>query len=105
MKRIGATISLENFYMSTSADRARLLIKQIGPKKVSLHGGNYDRWKSVSKGAIRVSTEAIDVLVKIYPSTHCGLLAETPHRRLGKQAQISTKPVQNYAIKTRDSDH
>ncbi|ENY9928011.1 DNA-binding protein [Pseudomonas aeruginosa] len=53
--------------MSTSADRARLLIKQIGPKKVSLHGGDYERWKSVSKGAIRVSTEEIDVLVKIYP--------------------------------------
>ncbi|HBP5995062.1 TPA: DNA-binding protein [Pseudomonas aeruginosa] len=53
--------------MNTSADRARLLIKKIGPKKVSLHGGDYERWKSVSKGAIRVSTEEIDVLVKIYP--------------------------------------
>lgn len=53
--------------MSTTADRARLLIKRIGPKKVSLHGGDYERWKSVSKGAIRVSTEEIDVLVAIYP--------------------------------------
>lgn len=53
--------------MNTAADRARLLIKQLGPKKVSLHGGDYERWKSVSKGAIRVSTEEIDVLVKIYP--------------------------------------
>lgn len=43
------------------------MIKQLGPKKVSLHGGDYERWKSVSKGAIRVSTEEIDVLVKIYP--------------------------------------
>ncbi|HFH4081705.1 TPA: DNA-binding protein [Pseudomonas aeruginosa] len=54
--------------MSTSANRARLLIKKIGPKKVSLHGGDYERWKSVSKGSIRVSTEEIDVLVKIFPS-------------------------------------
>jgi hypothetical protein len=53
--------------MSTSADRARLLIKVLGPKKTSEHGGSYDRWRSISKGAIRVSTEEIDVLVAIYP--------------------------------------
>ncbi len=53
--------------MTTAADRARLLIKQIGPKKTSAYGGDYQRWKSVSKGAVRVSTEEIDVLVKIYP--------------------------------------
>nr|WP_043254325.1 hypothetical protein [Pseudomonas knackmussii] len=53
--------------MSTAADRARLLIKMIGPKKASLQGGDYERWKSVSKGAVRVSTEEIDVLVQIYP--------------------------------------
>ena len=55
------------FYMSTSADRARLLIKQLGPKKVSAYGGEYERWKSVSKGAVRVSTEEVDVLVKVFP--------------------------------------
>ncbi|WP_443191998.1 DNA-binding protein [Pseudomonas indica] len=43
------------------------MIKQIGPKKTSAYGGDYQRWKSVSKGAVRVSTEEIDVLVKIYP--------------------------------------
>lgn len=54
--------------MKTSADRARLLIKTIGPKRASeLGGGRHDRWLSVSKGAVRVSTEEIDVLVKIYP--------------------------------------
>jgi hypothetical protein len=51
----------------TTADRARLLVKLLGPKKTSLHGGDYDRWRSISKGAIRVSTEEIDVLVKLYP--------------------------------------
>jgi len=43
------------------------LIKLLGPKKTSLHGGDYDRWRSISKGAIRVSTEEVDVLVKLYP--------------------------------------
>ncbi|CDF85673.1 hypothetical protein PKB_4348 [Pseudomonas knackmussii B13] len=63
----GNNFSGINFYMSTAADRARLLIKMIGPKKASLQGGDYERWKSVSKGAVRVSTEEIDVLVQIYP--------------------------------------
>lgn len=55
------------FYMTTAADRARLLLKKLGPKKTSEHGGDYERWRSVSKGIVRVSTEEIDVLVKIYP--------------------------------------
>ncbi|MDH0894716.1 DNA-binding protein [Pseudomonas sp. GD03985] len=53
--------------MSTAADRARLLIKKLGPKKASTYGGDYERWKSVSKGAVRVSTEEIDVLVDVFP--------------------------------------
>lgn len=56
------------FYMTSSADRARLLIKKLGPKRASEIGnGDHDRWKSVSKGAVRVSTDEIDVLVKVYP--------------------------------------
>lgn len=54
--------------MNSSADRARVLIKKLGPKKASEIGnGDHDRWKSVSKGAVRVSTEEIDVLVKAFP--------------------------------------
>ncbi|WP_445261305.1 DNA-binding protein [Pseudomonas sp. RL_15y_Pfl2_60] len=54
--------------MTTSADRARALIKKLGPKKASeLGNGDHDRWKSVSKGAVRVTTDEIDVLVKAYP--------------------------------------
>lgn len=53
--------------MEKAADRARLLIKKLGPKKASTYGGEYERWKSVSKGAVRVSTEEIDVLVEVYP--------------------------------------
>ncbi len=54
-------------YRMTAADRARLLLKKLGPKKTSEHGGDYERWRSVSKGVVRVSTEEIDVLVKIFP--------------------------------------
>ncbi|HFX0812687.1 TPA: DNA-binding protein [Pseudomonas aeruginosa] len=53
--------------MESSADRARKLIKMIGPKKASEYGGDYERWRNVSKGAVRVSSEEIDVLVSIYP--------------------------------------
>ena len=55
-------------YMETMADRARALLKKVGPKKAhEVGGGNYDRWRSVSKGAVRVSTEEIDVLVQLFP--------------------------------------
>ncbi|WIF66898.1 DNA-binding protein [Metapseudomonas otitidis] len=54
--------------MTRSADRARLLIKQIGPKKLSvLSDTEHSRWLNVSKGAVRVSSEEIDVLVQLYP--------------------------------------
>ncbi len=45
-----------------------MLIKTVGPKKLSqLSGTDHSRWLNVSKGAVRVSTEEIDVLVKLYP--------------------------------------
>lgn len=50
-----------------TADRARKLLKVLGPKKTSEFGGDYERWRSVSKGIVRVTTEEIDVLVQIYP--------------------------------------
>lgn len=62
----------------TTAYRARLLVKLLGPKKTSLHGGDYDRWRSISKGAIRVSTEEVDVLVKLYPQYALWLVTGNP---------------------------
>ncbi len=53
--------------MKGSADRARALLKTIGPKKASEHGGDYERWRNVSKGAVRVSADEIDVLVELFP--------------------------------------
>lgn len=44
------------------------MIKTVGPKKLSqLSDTDHSRWLNVSKGAVRVSTEEIDVLVKLYP--------------------------------------
>lgn len=70
--------------MERMADRARLLIKKLGPKKTSLHGGDYDRWKSVSKGAVRVSTEEIEVLVSIYPQYAFWLISGKPAPEIGQ---------------------
>lgn len=54
--------------MPSAANRARLLINKAGgPKKCSESGGEYERWRNVSKGAVRVSAEEIDVLVKMFP--------------------------------------
>lgn len=70
----------------TTADRARLLVKLLGPKKTSLHGGDYDRWRSISKGAIRVSTDEIDVLVKLYPQYALWLVTGTPEPNIRQVA-------------------
>lgn len=56
------------FYMNATSDRARLLLKTIGPKKASEAGGDYERWRNISKGAIRVSADELDVLVKLFPT-------------------------------------
>nr|WP_118131449.1 DNA-binding protein [Halopseudomonas gallaeciensis] len=53
--------------MNGSANRARVLLKLLGPKKASARGGDYERWRNVSKGAVRVSADEIDVLVSVYP--------------------------------------
>lgn len=54
--------------MESSADRARFLIKKVGPKKLSqMSNTDHSRWLNVSKGAVRVSSEEIDVLVSVFP--------------------------------------
>lgn len=52
-----------------TGDRARLLIKAIGPKKLAqISGMEHNRLLNVSRGVVRVSSEEIDALVKAYPS-------------------------------------
>jgi hypothetical protein len=53
--------------MKSTADRAKLLLKMTGTKKTSAHGGDYERWRNIAKGIIRIGTDEIDVLVSIYP--------------------------------------
>lgn len=54
--------------MDAVRDRALQLIKQIGPKQLSELGGkNHDRWKNISRGAIRISTVEVGVLAGAYP--------------------------------------
>ena len=74
-----------NFYMKTSGDRVRLLIKQASPKRLSeVSPISHDRWKSISKGAIRASTEEIDTLVKIYPQYALWLASGQIHPECGQ---------------------
>lgn len=48
--------------------RVVLLIRMAGPKALSQLGEtNHERWKNISKGAIRMGTDEIAVLVKMYP--------------------------------------
>lgn len=63
----GNTSPLINFNPARTSDRARLLLKLIGPRKASRQGGDYDRWKSVSRGLVRVSADEIDVLAQLFP--------------------------------------
>lgn len=62
------TTSIEFGYMDEIRDRAVQLIRIAGPKKLSQAGEtNHERWKNISKGAIRMSTEEMGVLVKLFP--------------------------------------
>ncbi|AKG01919.1 DNA-binding protein [Pseudomonas aeruginosa] len=54
--------------MDKIKDRAILLVRIAGPKRLSQAGDtNHERWKNISKGAIRMSTEEISVLIDLYP--------------------------------------
>lgn len=44
------------------------MVRIAGPKRLSQAGDtNHERWKNISKGAIRMSTEEISVLIDLYP--------------------------------------
>jgi len=54
--------------MDSVRDRALQLIKAIGPKPLSQLGGkNYDRWRNICSGKIRISTEEIGILAEAFP--------------------------------------
>lgn len=54
--------------MDSVRNRALQLIRTVGPKHLSELGGkNYDRWKNISGGKIRISTEEVGILADAYP--------------------------------------
>ncbi|WP_243899190.1 DNA-binding protein [Metapseudomonas otitidis] len=62
----GARDSFEN--MDEIRNRALYLLRLAGPKRLSQLGEtNHERWKNISKGAIRMGTEELAVLVRLYP--------------------------------------
>lgn len=54
--------------MDAVRDRALLLIKKVGPRRLSDMGGkNYDRWRNISSEKIRISTVEIGILANAFP--------------------------------------
>lgn len=54
--------------MDSVRNRALQLIRTLGPKHLSELGGkNYDRWRNISSGKIRISTEEVGILADAYP--------------------------------------
>ena len=49
-------------------DRAILLIKKAGPKRLSEIGGDYERWKNISRGIVRIGADELEVLAQHFPS-------------------------------------
>jgi hypothetical protein len=87
--------------MDEIRDRAVLLIRLAGPKKLSQLGEtNHERWKNISKGAIRMGTEEIGVLVKMYPQYALWLASGNTAPEIGQtspdyDAAQSNLPTQN----------
>lgn len=54
--------------MDAVRDRALQLIRTVGPKHLSELGGkNYERWRNISGGKIRISTEEVGILADAFP--------------------------------------
>jgi metallophosphoesterase superfamily enzyme len=55
--------------------RAVQLVRMAGPKNLSLQGDtNHQRWKNISKGIIRMGTEEVSILLRVYPQYAVWLL-------------------------------
>jgi hypothetical protein len=55
--------------------RAVQLVRLAGPKYLSFQGDtNHQRWKNISKGIIRMGTEEVSILLRVYPQYAVWLL-------------------------------
>ena len=70
--------------MDAVRNRALQLIRTVGPKHLSELGGkNYERWRNISGGKIRISTEEVGILADAYPQYALWLISgrvEPEHR-------------------------
>jgi hypothetical protein len=92
--------------MEDIKDRVALLVRMARPKVLSQLGGtNHERWKNIRKGAIRMGTDEIAVLVKMYPQYALWLASGNTAPEVGQTSPEYDKANSNFPIKTRDSDH
>ena len=49
-------------------DRAILLVKSAGPKRLSEIGGDHDRWKNISRGIVRIGADELEILAQYFPN-------------------------------------
>ena len=75
-------------------NRATLLVKTAGPKRLSEAGGDYERWKNISRGIIRIGPDEIEILGKIFPEYAYWLISGKTAPEIGQ-----TSPAYDEAAK------
>ncbi|WXL26850.1 DNA-binding protein [Ectopseudomonas mendocina] len=84
--------------MDEVRNRALALIREVGPKRLSEEGGkNYERWRNISSGKIRISTEEVGILAQVFPEYALWLISgkiepENGHRSPEYDAANSNLP-------------
>ncbi|MDT4827386.1 hypothetical protein FQZ97_607310 [compost metagenome] len=77
------------------------MVRLAGPKKLSQLGEtNHERWKNISKGAIRMGTEEIGVLVKMYPQYALWLTSGNTAPEIGQTSPDFEKVKSNLPTQT-----
>lgn len=76
------------------------MIKQFGPKKLSEVGGDYDRWKNISRGIIRIGADELEILEKAFPNYALWLISGKVAPEIGQ-----TSPAYDEANQKLDSQH
>ncbi|WP_240923072.1 MULTISPECIES: DNA-binding protein [Pseudomonadaceae] len=91
--RDGTRDSFEN--MDEIRNRALYLLRLAGPKRLSQLGeSNYERWKNISKGAIRMGTEELAVLVRLYPHYAFWLISGETAPEVGQTSPLEASSPQ-----------
>lgn len=79
--------------MRTIQDRARMVIDQAGFDRLVREGSiGYSRWQSVRYKAIRMSTEELEVLQRLFPEYSLWLISGKVAPECGQRSPEHTKP-------------